>query len=182
MPRFAANLSMMFGEHAFLDRFQAAADAGFDAVEFLFPYDHAPAAVARALDDARLTLAQFNLPPGDFAGGERGFAATEGAGDRFRAGVRQALTYADATGVGRMHMMAGLADPRDQRARGRYLDALKAAADAAAPHGIDILVEPINPRDMPGYFLNSFDLALEMIAASGRDNVRLQFDVYHRQI
>lgn len=182
MPRFAANLTMMFGEHAFLDRFAAARDAGFDAVEFLFPYEHAPDAVARALDDAGLTLALFNLPPGDFDAGERGIAALADRSADFREGLARALSYAEATGVGRMHMMAGNADPADPAARSRYLDALKAAADAAGPFGIDILIEPINPRDMPGYFLNSFETALSLIEASGRENVRLQFDIYHRQI
>ncbi len=182
MPRFAANLSMMFQEHGFLDRFAAAADAGFDAVEFLFPYDHSPAEVAGALDRAGLTLALFNLPPGDWTAGERGVASLPGRAEDFRAGLARALDYAEATGVGRMHMMAGLGDPADAAARGRYLDCLKAAADAAGPRGMHIVIEPINPRDMPGYFLNSFDLARELIAASGRDNVLLQFDIYHRQI
>jgi 2-dehydrotetronate isomerase len=182
MPRFAANLTMMFNEHAFIDRFKAAADAGFDAVEFLFPYEFAPDEIARALDRNGLTLALFNLPPGDWNAGERGIASLPDRQAEFRTGLATALSYAHETGVGRLHMLAGIADHADPDARARYLDALKAAADAAGPHGIDILVEPINSRDMPGYFLNGFPLAADLIAASGRDNVRLQFDIYHRQI
>lgn len=182
MPRFAANLTMMFAEHPLPDRFAAAADAGFDAVEILFPYELEPERLARLLDDAGLTLALFNLPPGDWQAGERGVAALPGRAAEFRAGLSTALLYAEATGVGRLHLMAGIAASGDPAARGRYLDAVKEAADAAGPLGIDILVEPINPRDMPGYFLADFDRALEIVAAAGRPNVALQFDVYHRQI
>ena len=182
MPRFAANLSMMFTEWAFLDRFKAAADAGFDAVEFLFPYEHPPEAVARALTDNRLEQALFNLPPGDWDKGERGMAAHPGREAEFRASVATALLYAKATGVRRLHMMAGLADASDPHAEAAYLDNLRYAADALGAEGLELMLEPINPRDMPGFFLNDFGQAARLIGASGRANVKLQYDVYHRQI
>src|SRR5690349_13204890 len=116
MPRFAANLSMMFNEWSFLDRFAAAAEAGFDAVEFLFPYEHPAEEVGRRLREAGLTQALFNLPPGDFTRGERGIAALPGREAEFRAGLEQAVPYIEATGVRRIHMMSGLADPRDPAA------------------------------------------------------------------
>mgnify|MGYP000846779614 FL=1 len=182
MPAFAANLSMMFVEHDFLDRFDAAAEAGFAAVEFLFPYEHSPAAIAERLRHNNLTQALFNLPPGDFAAGERGLAALPGRFEEFRAGVATALEYAAATGVKRIHMMAGLAAPRDAQALLSYQRALEYAAGRLGDAGIDLLIEPINARNMPGYFLNDFDLAARMIADCGAPNVKLQFDVYHRQI
>lgn len=182
MPRFAANLTMMFGEHAFPDRFAAAADCGFTAVEFLFPYDYPPALIAEKLAQNGLTLALFNLPAGDWAGGARGLAALHGADAVFSASVDKALLYAAATGAARMHMMAGLADPADAAAAARYREALCLAADKAGEAGLDLLIEPINGRNMPGYFLNDFNRAADIIAGCGRPNVRLQFDIYHRQI
>ena len=182
MPNFAANLSMMFTEWSFLYRFDAAAEAGFKAVEFLFPYDFAAEAIAERLTRNGLTQALFNLPPGDWAAGERGLAALPDRFDEFRAGVGRALDYAEATGVKRLHMMAGLADHRDAATLASYERALAHAADRLAEHGLDLLLEPINGRNMPGFFLNDFDLAERLIAASGRANVRLQFDIYHRQI
>ncbi len=182
MPRFAANLSMMFNEWAFLDRFKAAADAGFAAVEFLFPYDHPAEQVGLALAGGHLQQALFNLPPGDFAKGERGIASLAGREDEFRAGVETALAYAHETGVKRLHMMAGLADPEDATAQATYRASLAYAADALAPHGIDLLLEPINGKDMPGYFLNDFDRAAAYVRESGRPNVRLQFDMYHCEL
>ena len=128
MPKFAANLSMMFTEHQFLDRFDAAAEAGFAAVEYLFPYDHAPAAIAERLKRNDLAQALFNLPPGDFAAGERGLAALSGRAEEFRASVDRALDYAAATGVKRLHMMAGLASSSDPKALVTYQGALELAA------------------------------------------------------
>lgn len=182
MPRFAANLSMMFNEWAFLDRFKAAADCGFEAVEFLFPYEHAPDDVARALDANGLTQALFNMPPGDWAGGERGLACLPERRDEFQAGVATALTYAKATGVKRLHMMAGKGDARQPAALAAYRDAVAYAADALGRAGLDLVLEPINGRDMPGYFLNDFNLAAAEIARAQRACVKLQFDIYHRQI
>lgn len=182
MPRFAANLSLMFNEHAFLDRFEAAAAAGFRAVEFLFPYEHAPEEIAGRLTAHGLELALFNLPPGDWAKGERGVAVRLGDNPEFRATVDLALGYAAATGCRRLHMMAGLADPEDGIAAARYRDALLFASDRAGAAGRTILIEPLNGRDMPGYFLNDFSRAADLIAELGRANIRLQYDLYHRQI
>lgn len=182
MPRFAANLTMMFTEHAFLDRFAAAANAGFDAVEFLFPYEYAPGLIAEALAKHGLTQALFNLPPGDWAAGERGMAALPERSEEFRASVATALDYARATGVGRMHVMSGLAEPMDGAARRCYAGSLDYLCDQAGAAGVDVLIEPINRRDMPGYFMCGFDQAIEVIATLGHTNLKLQYDVYHRQI
>ena len=182
MPRFAANLSMMFTEHDFLDRFDAAAAAGFEAVEYLFPYDHSPGDIAARLTRNNLTQALFNLPPGDFAAGERGLAALKGRAEEFKTSVDRALDYAAATGVKRLHMMAGLASSSDVKALVTYQGALELAARRLADAGLDLLIEPINRRNMPGYFLDDFDLAEKIIADAGMPNVKLQFDIYHRQI
>jgi len=182
MPAFAANLTTMFTEWPFLDRFAAAADAGFRAVEYLFPYEHGPDAVAQRLERNGLTQALFNMPPGDWATGERGLAALPERFDEFRAAVAKALDYAGATGCRRLHMMAGLADPADPAAVDAYRRAVRHAGEALVDRGIELLLEPINGRDMPGYFLNDFGLAERLIVEAGLPNVRLQFDLYHRQI
>lgn len=182
MPRFAANLTMMFNEAGFLDRFAAAAAAGFEAVEFLFPYDFEPDVIRARLDAAGLTQALFNLPPGNWAGGERGLAALPGREGEFRQSVETALRYARATGVGRLHVMSGLADRSDAKARATYRSSLAYACDKVGAAGLDVLIEPINPRDMPGYFLNDFNFAADLITDMGRPNLKLQFDIYHRQI
>lgn len=182
MPIFAANLTMMFNEWSFLDRFDAAADAGFQAVEYLFPYDHPPDAVAARLRRNGLTQALFNMPPGDWAAGERGLAALPERFADVQAGVETALRYAEATGCRRLHLMAGLADPADAAAQASYRRAAIHAADALAERGLDLLLEPINGRDMPGYFLNDFAATERLIADLDRPNVKLQFDLYHRQI
>ena len=182
MPFFAANLSMMFTEHEFLDRFQAAADAGFKAVEFLFPYDFKADAIAARLAAAKLEQVLFNLPPGDWARGDRGMAALPDRKAEFRQSVATALEYAAALGTPRLHMMAGLADPADPVHQAAYRDALGFAADAAGEKDIVLLIEPLNGRDMPGYFLNRFDQAADLIADLDRPNLKLQFDIYHRQI
>ncbi|WP_293853324.1 2-oxo-tetronate isomerase [uncultured Alsobacter sp.] len=181
MPRFAANLSMMFNEWSFLDRFAAAADAGFKAVEFLFPYDHPADAVGRALDEARLTQALFNLPPGDWQAGERGMAAIPGREAEFADTLTTALPYIEATRVGRVHMMAGIA-PRTPAHAATYRDNAARAADLLGARGVNVLLEPLNPRDMPGYYLGDFGMATALIEELGRPNLRLQFDCYHRQI
>ncbi|WP_374305506.1 2-oxo-tetronate isomerase [Ferrovibrio sp.] len=182
MIRLAANLSMMFNEWSFMDRFQVAADAGFEAVEYLFPYEHSAEAIGAMLHKNGLAQALFNLPPGDWVAGDRGMAAIPARSDEFRASVALALRYAAATGVKRLHMMSGIADRKAPDARSAYADALRFACDQAGPQGIDILIEPINQRDMPGYFLNDFNLAAELIGELRRPNLRLQFDIYHRQI
>lgn len=182
MPKFAANLSMMFTEHAFLDRFDAAAEAGFAAVEFLFPYDHPPEAIAERLERNRLTQALFNLPPGRWEEGERGLAALPDRFEEFKSGLERALDYVAATRVGRVHLMAGNASRDDPEAEASYRRAISHAAPKLAERGVDLLLEPINARNMPRYFLNDFAYAGELIDSLGLPNVKLQFDVYHRQI
>jgi hydroxypyruvate isomerase len=182
MPVFAANLTMMFTEWPFLDRFDAAADAGFAAVEYLFPYEVPPEAIAERLARNRLEQALFNLPPGDWAAGERGIAALPGRFDGLKSDVDKALDYAAATGAKRLHLMAGLADPRDPEAASRYRRSVAYTAGRLADEGIDLLVEPINGRNMPGYFLNDFGTAEWLIAELALPNLKLQFDIYHRQI
>jgi len=178
MPRFAANLSMMFTERPFLERFDAAAAAGFEAVEFLFPYDHPVAEIRDALDRNRLTLALFNAPPGDWEAGERGLTAVPGREAEFRDLFRLAIDYAAALKPARLHVMAGLA--QGPAARAAYVANLAHAA-AAAP-GLRVCIEPINSRDMPGYHLSRSDDALTVLDAVGAGNLGLQFDLYHAQI
>ncbi len=184
MPRFAANLSMLYGEQPFLARFAAAASDGFEAVECLFPYEHAASDIAAALTRHGLELALFNLPPGDFAAGERGLAALPGREHDFAAALERALPYALATGCRRLHAMAGIvrpgADPAAMRAT--YVANLRRAAARLAPHGITLLIEPINTRDMPGYFLNVQAEAHAVVAEVGAPNVQVQMDLYHCQI
>jgi hydroxypyruvate isomerase len=182
VPRFAANLTMMFNEAPFLDRFQAAAEAGFDGVEFLFPYAYPANEIAERLAANGLTLALFNMPPGDFEGGERGIATAPDRFDEFARGVETAIAYARATGARRLHLMAGLADSADPASAAAYERSLAYAADALAPHEIDLLIEPINRRSMPGYFLHDFETAADFAARLARPNLKLQFDVFHRQI
>jgi len=180
--KFAANLTMMFTEWAFLDRFAAAADAGFQAVEFLFPYEHDPEAIAARLQRHRLTQALFNMPPGDWAAGERGLAALPGRFEEVKAGVDKALLYAAATGAKRLHLMAGLADRHAPASVASYERAVAHAAERLAALGIDLLLEPINARSMPGYFLNDYGFTERLIARLALPNVKLQFDIFHRQI
>ncbi|MGV8989331.1 MAG: 2-oxo-tetronate isomerase [Cypionkella sp.] len=182
MPHFAANLTMMFNEVDFLDRFAAASKAGFDAVEYLFPYAFDIGAIAQSLQDNGLTQALFNLPPGDWAAGERGLAALPDRQADFRASVGMALDYATATGVGRVHVMSGIADRADPAAAATYRDSLAYLCDQAGQNDQDVVIEPINARDMPGYFLNDFNYAADLIADLGLPNLKLQFDIYHRQI
>lgn len=182
MPQFAANLTLMFTEWSFLDRFDAAADAGFTAVEYLFPYDHAPGAIAERLTRNNLRQALFNLPPGDWAAGERGIASLPDRFAEVMAGVETALPYVEATGVRRLHLMAGIGDPLNDHALDAYRRSVRAVAERLAPLGVDLLLEPINRRDMPGYFLHSFALAEALIGELALPNLKLQFDIYHRQI
>ena len=182
MPRFAANLSMMFNEVPFLDRFDAAAKAGFTAVEFLFPYDHPPETVGERLHRNGLTQALFNLPPGNWDAGEKGFAALP---DRFadlQQSVRTALPYAQATGVKRVHLMAGIANRSDPKTVAAFRKSVAWTAEFFAPHGLDVVIEPINSRNVPGYFLNDFTFARDLIGDLKIPNLKLQFDIYHCQI
>lgn len=185
MIRLAANLSLLFTELPFLDRFAAAADAGFAAVEFVSPYGESAVDVAAAARQNGLAVALFNLPAGDWAAGERGFAADPARGDEFARGVTLALDYARATECTTLHAMAGkIPAGADRAAWTRALVAgLRDAADRAADVGVTLVLEPINTRvDVPGYFYDRSDTVLAVIDAVARDNVKLLFDVYHLQI
>jgi len=184
MPKFAANLSMMFTEVPFPERFAAAARAGFKGVEFLFPYDYPAADVARWLHDAKLENALFNLPPGDFAGGERGIASLPGREAEFRAGVATALEYAAALGTRTLHAMAGLLPAGAERAqyRANYVTNIAYAAGELARHGLTLVIEPINTRDIPGYFLNTQAEGHAICKEIGAPNLKVQMDFYHAQI
>lgn len=180
MPRFAANLSFLFLELPFLDRFDAAAKAGFKGVEFMFPYAVEKAEIKARLDATGLELVLFNLAPGHWDKGERGFTAIPGREDEFASAVDLALGYAEALGCKRLHAMAGLSDHGANRET--YLANLRLATDWARGDGVDILIEPINTRDMPGYFLSRTEEAATIIRELGTTNLGLQFDCYHREL
>lgn len=182
MPRLAANLSFLFTELPFLDRFVAAGSAGFEAVEFLFPYEHEADTLRQRARAAGVDVVLFNLPPGDWLGGDRGIAVFPDRTAEFTRGLHQAMGYAQHLQTPRLHLMAGLAPSTSGAALDRYRDAIAEACDVAAEAGITILLEPLNQRDMPGYFLDDFDMAAELIGQLGRSNLQLQFDIYHRQI
>ena len=184
MPRFAANISMMFNEAPFLDRFAAAAKAGFKAVEFLFPYEFAAADIAQRLKDNGLQQVLFNAPPGDWTKGERGMAALPGRGAEFRENIKKALDYATVLSCPRLHVMAGLAPvgvPRDALLS-TYAANLAWAAEECAKAQVKPVIEPINHRDIPGFFLNTTDEAAAIIQAIGPERIGMQFDLYHCQI
>lgn len=180
MPRFCANLSMLFTELPFLDRFEAAARHGFTGVEAMFPYDVPSARVAERLQRHGLTQVLFNFPPGDWAAGERGISALPDRVDEFRASVATAVSYATALNCSKLHCLAGVTS--GQAAHETYVSNLRFAAEALQPHGIELLIEPINTRDIPGYFLAGTRQAAAIIAEVGAPNVRLQYDCYHMQI
>jgi len=186
MPKLAANLTMLFTEQPFMERFAAAASAGFSGVEYLFPYAFEAGEIAQALEQNGLTQALFNLPPGDWDKGERGLACLPGREEEFRASVDKAIHYAQRLNCIRLHMMAGLGSADDAAAQKTYLHNLCVAAEAAHTHGIQLLIEPINPIDMPGYFLNTAEQAADLIAqaraAGAPDVIFIQLDLYHRQM
>lgn len=184
MPRFAANISMLYPNLPFLDRFEAAARDGFEAVEFLFPYEHAPEEIAARLNANGLTQALFNVSPGNWQAGERGMATHPGREAEFMRTIEKALRYAHPTGCARLHVMAGirpegLADAEAGRA---YVDNLRRAARRVRAEGITLLIEPINTRDMPGYFLNYQQQAHDIVAEVNEPNLMVQMDFYHCQI
>ena len=178
MPRFAANISLLFTELPFLDRIDAAKQAGFDAVEILFPYDFAARDILAALQAAEMPLVLINTPPPNWAGGDRGFAAIPGGQERFRHDFKRALRFAEVLGAEMIHVMAGIAQGDDARAT--MIGNLQWATDFAPRQKLTI--EPINPIDMPGYFLNDFDLAAEILDAVSAPNLALQFDAYHAHV
>jgi len=184
MPRLCANLSMMFNEVPFLERFDAAAKAGFTAVEFLFPYEHPATELRARLAANGLTQVLFNLPPGDWGAGERGIACLPGRQAEFRDGVRRGLDYAAALGCRLVHCMAGLAPAGVARetAAALYVANLAWAAEQATAAGVRLAIEPINHRDMPRYLLHTVEQGAAIAEALGPDRVGLQFDIYHCQI
>ena len=184
MPRFAANLSMLYAEFEFLDRFAACAKDGFRAVEFLFPYEFSAATLRRRLDDNGLQQVLFNTVPGDFSAGDRGLACLPGRQAEFLAGVDRAIEYAGVLACPRLHAMAGLMPAGAERARLRdtYVANLAEAARRCQAAGLDLLVEPINTRDIPGYFLNTQAEAHRVVEEVGAANLKVQMDLYHCQI
>ncbi|MGQ0730513.1 2-oxo-tetronate isomerase [Acidovorax sp.] len=184
MPRFAANLSMLYNDVDFLDRFAAAARDGFQAVEYLFPYAYSAQELAARLQANGLQQVLFNAPPGHWDAGERGLACLPGREAEFREGITKAIDYAKALQCPRIHVMAGLVPQGGDAAtvRATYIANVRHAAEQAAPHGIQILLEPINGRDMPGFFLSRQDQAHALIAEIGAANVKVQMDLYHCQI
>lgn len=193
MPRFAANLSMLYPELDFLDRFEAAARDGFKAVEYLFPYAYEANELAARLKGNGLAQVLFNAPPGGtdkatiaqaWDTGTKGLACLPGREAEFRAGFETALAYAAVLQCPRIHVMAGLLPEGRERAelRPTYVANLRWAAQQAAAQGLDVLIEPINTRDIPRFFLNRQDHAHELIADIGAPNVKVQFDLYHCQI
>jgi hydroxypyruvate isomerase len=175
---------MMFNEVPFLDRFAAAAAAGFRAVEYLFPYEYSPEEIGERLREHQLENVLFNLPPGEWAAGERGITCIPGREEEFRAGVEKALSYAVSLGVRRLHAMAGLApanaDPGALKAT--YIANLRYAAGRLAPQGITLLIEAINTRDMPGFYLNTQAQSYAACCAVNLPNIKMQLDFYHTQI
>jgi len=184
MPRFAANLSMLYPELDFLDRFDAAAKDGFAGVEYLFPYAFPAAELAARLNANGLKQVLFNGPPGDWEGGERGLACLPGREAEFREGIARAMDYAVALDCPRVHVMAGLlpAGLAREAAKATYAENLRWAAAEAAKAGRDVLIEPINTRDIPGFFLNRQDEAHAIVESVGAPNLKVQFDLYHCQI
>jgi 2-dehydrotetronate isomerase len=184
MPKFAANLTMMYTEHAFLDRFAAAARDGFKGVEFMFPYDFAAADIKQRLADNGLELVLFNGPPGNTQANERGLASLPGREAEFKASIALALEYAAVLGNKRLHVMAGLMPAGADRARHRevYVKNIAYAAGQAKALGLTVVIEPINTRDIPGFFINRQDEAHAVCRETGADNAKVQMDFYHCQI
>ena len=181
MTRFAANLSFLFTEHPFEERFVAAARAGFEAVEFLFPYEHKPETIRQLADDAGVRVVLFNAPPGNWEGGEKGIGCIPGREGEFNEGVEQAALYARIIGCPRIHVLAGIVPDGENEEiyKNTFLQNLKTAASHFSLHGVEALIEPINPIDMPGYLVNLPEDAAEIIESDGMDNVFMQFDLYH---
>ncbi len=183
MPKFSANLSMLYTEHAFLDRFEPAAKAGFKAVEFLFPYAFTAADIKTRLDSHGLQLVLHNLPAGDWEAGERGIACHPDRVEEFRAGVAKAVTYAQALGVGQLNCLAGKAPAgaSDAVLRKTFVDNLRYAAGELKKSGLRLLIEPINTFDIPGFYLSRTAQALAILDEVGADNAFVQYDIYHAQ-
>ena len=183
MPKFAANLTMLFTELPFLQRFGAAAEAGFEAVEFLFPYAFAVEDIKRELDTNRLKLVLHNLPAGNWDGGERGIACLPDRVQEFRSGVATAIGYAQSLGVGQLNCLAGKvpAGVVGEVLRQTLVDNLRFAAAELRAAGLRLLIEPINTFDIPGFYLNRTQQAVEILDEIGADNLYVQYDIYHAQ-
>ena len=183
MPKFSANLSMLFTELPFLDRFEAAARADFQAVEFLFPYAYPAQEIRQRLNDNGLQLVLHNLPAGNWEAGERGIACDPARTDEFRTGVTQAIDYAQALGVCQLNCLAGRAPAgvTTQALQDTFVSNLLGAATAFKAAGLRLLIEPINTFDIPGFYLSRTDQALTILDAVGADNAYVQYDLYHAQ-
>ena len=184
MPKLNANLSMMFNEFDFLDRFDAAAGAGFKGVEFLFPYAFDKAQIGEKLAKNKLEMVLFNMPPGDFDAGDRGLACDPARVNEFQDGVGKALDYAKALNCRQLHCMAGL-KPRgigEEKMRETYIANLQFAGRELAKHGITLLIEAINARDIPGFYLNYSRQAFDIMHYANVPNLKFQYDIYHMQI
>lgn len=183
MPKFAANLTLLFNEHDFIDRFAAAAAAGFKGVEYLFPYAWPAAQLAEALHTHGLVQVLHNLPPGDWDAGERGIACHPDRVGEFQDGVERGIAYARALGCPQLNCLAGIRPEGvdSERAQATMVDNLRFAAAALRAEGLTLLIEPINTFDIPGFFLNRTAQAAELIAAVGADNLFIQYDIYHAQ-
>ena len=182
MPKFAANLTMLFTDRPFLDRFAVASAAGFKAVEFLFPYDHPAQQVADTAKAAGLQVILHNLPAGNWAGGERGIACLPDRVAEFRAGVTKAIEYAHALGAPQLNCLAGLAPSTDANAHRTLVENLRFAADALQAAGIGLLLEPVNTRDVPGFFVPRTAQGLAILDEAAHPNIKLQYDIYHAQV
>jgi hydroxypyruvate isomerase len=183
MPKFAANLSMLFTEHPFLDRFERAANAGFTAVEFLFPYAFATADIQACLTRYGLKLVLHNLPAGDWEAGERGIACLPDRVDEFREGVKRAIDVGTALGVPQLNCLAGKAPAgvADAVLRKTFVDNLRYAAAELKKANLKLLIEPINTYDIPGFYLSGTAQALSILGEVGADNAFVQYDIYHMQ-
>jgi len=182
MPKFAANLTMLFTELPFLDRFEAAKNVGFTAIEFLFPYDYEKQQIADLLHTHNLQLVLHNLPAGNWAGGERGIAAHPSRIDEFREGVDRAIDYATTLKAPQLNCLAGIVKEDATQARQTLVENLRYAADRLQEAGIRLLLEPVNTRDIPGFFLSRTDQALAIIDDTGSKNLKLQYDIFHAQV
>jgi hydroxypyruvate isomerase len=184
MPRFAANLSLLYNEHPFVERFSAAAEDGFAAVEFLFPYAFDAQTLRQQLDKHALKQVLFNASPGNWEAGERGLACLKGREKEFQSSIVQALSYAQTLDCQRIHVMAGIPPCGQDREEVEdiYCRNIQWAAQKAHQVGVDILIEPINTRDMPGYFLNYQADAHRLIENMNAPNIKVQMDLYHCQI
>ena len=184
MPKLAANLTMLFNELDFVDRFEAAAQAGFKGVEYLFPYAYEKEQLREKLEQNRLVQVLHNLPAGDWAAGERGIACLPGRSDEFQEGVGKAIDYATTLGCKQVNCLAGIApaDADPAKVRQTFISNLKFAAGKLQAAGIRLLIEPCNTRDIPGFYLNRSQQALDIMDEVGSNNLFLQYDIYHMQV